>query len=220
MAISKNTTLSQNYSKMASFSKFEVKKNDILVGNNQPYGSVTIEQTKEGIMYPNVQAAIDDMVALYTLPINTIITNTDGISPGGISQVDSFNFDGTVSYNGLPNGTSVKFNFFGFYTDVLVGDTADEVASKVKIQLGIAASQGLVFDSVENGQTLDVLQIRYNDTQDHYLEEFTELGITVTPSTLSPAKNGYGSWSRIGTEKKTLDGSSGEITIYYFKRDN
>lgn len=218
--MSKATTLSQNVSNEAQSLKFEVLKDNILVGNNQPYGSVTIEQTKNGFMHSNVQAAIDDIISLYTLPINTIITNTDGIYPTGVSQIDRYEFSGEVTDPVLPEGSVVKFNCFGFYTDVLVGDTAEEVASKVKITLLSEALKNNVFNEIIDGATLSVFEVRYNDTQNHYLNPIYQSGITLTPSILSSAKPGYGTWTRIGTETKTLDGSVEPVTIYYFKRDS
>lgn len=218
--MSKTITLSQNVSNEAKNLKFDLLKNNILVGNNQPYGSVTIDQSKDGITHPNIQAAIDDLVSLYTLPVNTIICNTDGVYPTGVSQIDNYTFGGTVTDSSLSIGSIIKFNCYGFYTDVLVGDTAEEVASKVKITLNEISSQGLIFNEIINGSSLNAFEVRYNDTQEHYLDSIHQNGITVVPTILSAPKSGYGTWTRIGTETKTLDGSKEPVTIYYFRRDN
>ena len=99
--MSKTQSLSQNFSRWANFLKFATTKDNIISGNTQPYGSPTIKQTQDGIFYPNVQSAIDDVASLYTLPINSVVINTDGISPAGKQQIDRYTFTGVVAVNGL-----------------------------------------------------------------------------------------------------------------------
>ncbi len=217
--MSKNLTLSQNYSRDASHHEFALKPGSILVGNNQPYGSLTINQTAVGVNYPNVQAAIDDMPALYTLPLNTIISNVDGISPAGTSQIDEFKFTGQIKDPSKLTGDPIQFNFYGFPTTVLVGDTGEEVAGKVKLQLELAKSAGKVINNVIFGATLDILQIKYNDFQTHVLDQTVQYSVKVVQTTISPAKSGYGVWSRVGTQTITLDGASAPTLFYYFKRE-
>lgn len=218
--MSKTTSLSQNFSRYANNIVYLDTKGSTLVGDSQPVGSVTVKQTIDGVFTPSVQAALDDIVSLYTLPINSVVVNTDGVSPQSIQQVDSFAFSGSVVYDGLTAGAPVKFNFLGFYIDVEVGDSADEVASKTKIYLDTVVGSGSVFNSVNFGASLNILQIQYNDVQTHNIDEIVNIGITATPTTISPAKGGYGVWEKIGTESKDLDGSTttDPTIFYYFKR--
>ena len=218
--MSKNILLSQNYSRDASHHEFDVKAGSIIVGNTQPYGSPTIDQVNKGVLYPNVQSAIDDMAALFVMPINSIVINSDGISPAGVAQVDRFKLTGVVASEGKVAGQKTIINVFGFYTEVTVGDTAEEAASKIKFTMELASQKGLALNEVTTGTTLDIIQVRYNDFQQHNLKAFTDQGITVTPTTVTPPKAGYGMWTKIGTETKNLDASQGPITFYYFRRDN
>lgn len=218
--MSKNIALSQNTSRDAGFHKFETQLNNIIIGNNTPYGSATIEQLKHGVEYPNVQSAIDDVYTLSVLPINTVIINDDGISPAGLSQTDTFVFSGIVKDEMKPTGDKSIFDFYGIPVEVLVGDTAEEVASKTKFQIETYISKNIGFSVVQSGASLDILQITYSDYKNHNLKPFTSKNIGVVPSISSPAKHGYGTWTRLGTESKTLSGGTGAITLYYFKREN
>lgn len=215
----KTISLTQNTFNSASHIKY-TPGNNILSGNTQPVGSTTISQSFEGVLGPNVQSAIDDVVSLFELPIDTVLTNTSGINPAGQQQVDSYTFSGIVRLTGQVNGTLVQLNTFGFWTEVIVGDSADEVAAKVKVTLDAAKDQGLVFSDITVGAQLNILQIRYNDYQPHVLPEYTNLGIKITQTIQSPPKVGYGVWLRLGTENKTLEGSVEPTTLHYFRRDS
>jgi hypothetical protein len=218
--MSKNQTLSQNFTRDANHHEFTVDQNSIIVANTQPYGAVAIEQVAKGVNYPNVQSAIDDMAALFILPVNTILTTSDGISPAGVSQIDQFKFTGTVRADGKTTGQKTIINFYGFYTEVTIGDTAEEAASKIKFTLEQAAQKGIAIAEVTTGVTLNILQLRYSDFKTHNLKPYSDQGITITPTTVTPAKAGYGMWTKIGTETRTLDAATGPVTFYYFRRDN
>lgn len=217
--MSNTTTLSQNISRWASKLKFNVGKN-ILVGDTQPYGSLTIDQTKDGVDYPNIQSAIDDLASLTILPIDSVLVNTNGISPAGVQQTDEYTFTGVVGVEGKSTGDVVKFNCFGFCTNVLIGDSADQVAGKVKTTLQLSAQNQVVFNTITTGSQLNILQCKYNDVQSHDLIGYVDVGIKIDVSIMSPAKQGYGVWTRIGTQTITLDGSTAPVTLYYFKREN
>lgn len=217
--MSKNFLLAQNWSRAASHHDFDVKKGSIIVGNNQPIGSPTIDQTKQGTKTPNVQDAINDLASLTILPLNTVVINDDGVSPQGVSQIDEFKFIGSIKDPSKQTGDEVKFNFYGFMVPVKVGDNGEEVAAKIKLTLDLAKSAGLVFSAVEYAATLDILQLKYNDVQSHDLDDLIQYTMRVVQNTVSPARNGYGTWTRIGTQTLTLDGATKPTTLYYFKRE-
>lgn len=216
--VSKNLSLTHNTSRDATQHEFDVQKGSIIVGNTQPYGSPTIRSTAKGVKYPNVQAAIDDMAALYELPLNTVIVNDDGIEPGGKPQQDEFKFSGIVAYPGKTKDQPVQFNFLGFVVTALVGETGEMVAAKVLRELQIAMNNNFVINRVNFGASNDILQIVYNDCQPHNIGEFVECGIRISQTITSPARPGYGVWSRLGTQTITLDGAGGNTVLYYFKR--
>lgn len=213
-----NINLGSNWTRSANHHEFDTLKGSIIVGNNQPVGSPTINQTQDGVYYPNVQSALDDITSMYTMSVNSIVITDDGISPAGSSQNDEFKFSGTVALNGKAVGTDLNFDFYGFHVVVKVGETGEEVAAKVKTKLEEAMGQNFVINAVNFGATLDILQVRYNDFQPHQLEDYTKLGIKIDHTVTSPAKAGYGTWNKIGTQTITLDGSTAPTTLYYFKR--
>ena len=213
----KTIGLSQNTSNKASHISFN-PGNNILSGNTQAVGSVSVSQSFEGILQPNVQAAIDDVVSLFELPIDHVITNTSGISPAGQRQVDNITFTGVVKLDGKATGDKVQLNTYGFWTEVTVGDSADEAVAKIKVTLDLAKGDGKVFNDVSVGSQLNILQISYNDFQPHVLKEYTNNGIKISQSIQSPAKSGYGTWLRLGSEDKSF--TSGNITLHYFRRDS
>lgn len=216
--MSKTSQLSKNVNKDSAFHTFDVDSNNFLVGNNQPYGTVSISQTAKGVMHPNVQSAIDDVASLFATKINQVIINTDGISPAGVPQVDTYTFTGVVQSEGKPEGTPVLINVFGFMVEVKVGDTAEEVAIKALAKLQAVTVDGIVFNEVITTNSTNVIQVKYIDYKNHELKPYSTFGITITPSIISPASVGHGSWLRIGTQILTLNGSSDPVTLYYFKR--
>lgn len=213
--ISKTASLAHNFSRNGGFHEFDIGK-DIMIGNNLPIGSPSIDQTIKGVTYPNVQDAIKDLQSLYELPINSVVTNTDGIEPGSVSQVDVYKFSGAVSAEGLSVGDPVILNVFGFPVPVLVGDTSDEVSTKAKVVLDEAAFKNNVFRTIAAPVTSE-LQVTYIDQKPHVLPSYTTSGIRIEQVINSPSRPGYGSWTKIGTADVTLSGQP-NTTIFYFKR--
>ncbi|QQG32134.1 short tail fiber [Citrobacter phage CkP1] len=203
-------------SRLADYLQFETKNsNDVM--SKQPYGSITISQLAKGVDYDNVQSAIDDVRNFSIKAINTIEINTDGVSPEGSSQTDTWVFEGTVSNS---NGTTddSMINVFGFNVLVSDSDTADEVADKVKLVLDVAVANNFVINSVVKGANPGELEVNYIDNQTHELSPTYANGIKITQTILSPAKEGYGAWIRIGTKTETLDGAAEPVLLHYFKR--
>lgn len=217
--MSKNITLAENFSRDAVHHAFAPKVGDITVGNTQPYGSATISSLALGVKYPNVQSAVDDLAALYTASIGAVHISEDGSNPAGSSQVDEFKFTGRIVDPTKLAGAPLNFSFYGFNVVVAVGDTGEEVAAKVKLILDQATTSNFIINNVNFGGTLDTLQIKYNDNQQHVLPQLLQLGVGIKQTTISPAKFGYGVWTRIGTQTLTLDGATAPVTLYYFKRE-
>lgn len=206
-------------SRNADFLGYSPTLGDIDVMNRQAVGSVTISQTSKGFYEPNVQSAINDVHSLSILPINSIVINSDGISPEGQSQVDDWIFTGTVSNESDPVGTEVIIPVFGFPVKALVGDNAEEFATKVKTSLAEAVTNRMAINSYTDHPTDgNTIQVTYIDNQAHNLESYYSYGITISASSVSPSKPGYGDWSRIGAQTITFDGSSDQTILYYFKR--
>lgn len=190
------------------------------LGNNlQKIGRPSISSTHKGFYEPNVNDALEQAVAMAPLGVNSIIVNTDGISPAPAAQVDRISMSGRVLDLNKSIGETVKVNFYGFYVDALNGDTAADFVVKVQNRLRAELAKNNVFASVIiPGQDRQSLEIRYVDNQSHVLPTYSNQGITFRQNVVSPAKQGYGTWLKIGTETKTLIGANSPITLHYFKR--
>lgn len=74
-------------------------------------------------------------------------------------------------------------------------------------------NKNIMFKEVKRkGSSNDQLEIHYIDSLEHPPTDINKYGITITGNVDSPARVGYGSWSRMGTEEKF------GTTLYYFKR--
>ncbi|ANA49498.1 baseplate wedge subunit [Salmonella phage vB_SnwM_CGG4-1] len=187
------------------------------VMSKQPYGSLTISEYSKGIEFPNVQSAINDVRNFTIRPINSIEINTDGVSPEGVSQTDTWTFTGTVVKPDGGTGDAI-ISVFGFPVTATVGDTAEEFTAKAKLVLEDAVLKNFIINTVSQGSTGAELTVSYIDNQTHVLQPETHFGITVSSTIISPAKPGYGAWTRIGTKTETLEGSATPVLLHYFKR--
>lgn len=218
--MSKTVTLSQNVSKDSSFHEYTIEEGSIIVGNNQPVGSVSIEQIAKGVEYPNVQDAIGDAATLGMLPINAVVTVADGISPAGIHQVDNIVFSGTVNDPNKGLQEQMQIVIFGIPVTIKNGDTAEQVAMAAKIQFEMYMSRGLAFDFVNMGATNNILEIGYLDFKKHVLTPYVVNGLSITQNIINPNKFGYGLWQRLGSQNITFEGTTDPVTLTYFQRYN
>lgn len=209
-------------SRLASYLQFVTNsKLPTLVANTRPVGGLNVSQTTQGVFYPTVQGAIDDLTGRCDLPINSIIMNTDGITPGFKLQSDQIKFEGTVTSDVGVAGDDIIIHVFGYPLTVLIGDTAEQVAAKAQALINTLVLKNECFTSCDiNTSDASVLNITYNDYQSHVIESKTELGITISQTIVSPSKPGYGVWNQQGTADIVLTGGSvnGTLTVYYFKR--
>lgn len=192
--------------------------NDIDVMSSQPVGSVTISQLSEGVEYSNVQAAINDVHAFSILAVNSIVVNTDGVSPEGQSQIDNWIFEGTVTNN---DGTSEDcvVNVYGLHVKAKVGDNAEEFTAKVKLSIADVVSKRMAIKEYTDHSTDgNKIQVTYIDNQPHTLKSYSSNGIKIRSELVSPSKPGYGNWMRIGSQTIKFDGKDEPTILYYFKR--
>lgn len=223
MIKSKTITRAGVISRNADFLEFRTDNKITAVSNTQRIGAVTVSQLVKGTDFPTVQGAINDLMYRTELPVNTVISNTDGLVPGFIQQYDQWTFTGTI----LPvestsvDGDPVIINFLGFTVRVKVGDTSAEVVAAVFDVLNEASINQKAISSVEvDPSDTSILNIKYIDYQSHIFNEVQLEGITATQLISVNGRSGYGTWERMGTQEITLAGGSvnGPITLYYFKR--
>lgn len=206
-------------SRSAAFLQYELASGSIDVMNTQPLGSNTISQKYQGVDFPNVQSAIEDIRGFAILPIGSIVINDTGTSPEGIQQIDDWTFTGAVEVEGKNAGDSVLVDVYGFMVPATVGDTDTEFTAKVKTVLENAITAGEIISSVEVSSSAgNILNVKYIDNQEHVLPAYSSCGISVSASIQSPSKVGYGAWELIGRQSLTFDGASAPTVLQYFKR--
>ncbi|HFG0932042.1 baseplate wedge subunit and tail pin [Klebsiella phage EI] len=202
-------------SREANYLQFELDPEDISVGDQVPYGSVTLKQTQHGVWYPNIQAAIDDVRAMIPSDVGEVVTNVTGISPGKTQQITRAVFSGVVK---LEDETSEEIvEILGVAVKLKNGDTAEIAAAKwLNILESMVADKIAIAAVFSSASTQNIVDITHLDYQNHTFETFKWNGITVNFSVLSPAKQGYGSWNFLGSEDKVF--ASNTVRFHYFQR--
>lgn len=209
-------------SREADFVQFSPSGSPI-VGGKQQIGSLSATQSARGVMYPTVQSAIDDLASFTFVGINQVVINTDGESPEGVQQVSRMTITGTVTAPDVLPGetalTEVTIPILGFPFKYKVGDTAEQMATEVEKNIQTLVDTSTVFDFVQQStETLNMIDIRFIDCQNHSFEAYTVNGITITVATISEAKGGYGTWTKLGQKAETFEGGTDPVTLHYYKR--
>lgn len=183
---------------------------DILSGNTQPLGSNTLSQMNR-LGAANVESAIRDLQCMIgVLSIGSVITNTDGVNPTPRGQISLVAIKGTATAGGI-------FNFYGIPVAIESGFTAVNVKDAIKNALiDLSMTNAIVSAAIDSNVTENSIEITHLDSQTHNLQNYSSMGIDVEFSMLSPAKDGFGTWSAIGRETKTFDGTP--VELFYFKR--
>lgn len=185
---------------------------DTFCGNTIPLGSLSATQSSLGVTYPNIQGALDDLTATF-LPINSIIINTDGSSPQGASQVDLLEISGTLDIT-----EDQIILIYGIPVQVSPDETVEQITDKFIEIAKKYAEDSKLFSFVQKNPQSQAVDIKYIDFRPHPPEESVQFGLTITSTLQSPAKSGYGTWAKIGTEEKTLTGQSDPVLLHYIKR--
>lgn len=95
--ISKTREGARVLSKEADYLQYDTYGKLPLIGGKRSIGEPNIDQTKRGVLYGNVQSAIDDLYTLIEqIPINGVVTMTEDAPPIAVQQVESVSFDGIV----------------------------------------------------------------------------------------------------------------------------
>lgn len=204
-------------SREADFLQFNVGTKQPLIGGKRSIGGANIDQTSRGVMYDNVQSAIDDLYSLSEqVPINAVITMTEDDPPIAIQQVESLTFDGTVQ-NPNPEETQATIHVYGFPFVFDNTTNASTVCETVYNKFTEFVAEDKYFDEVNRkGLNGEILEVRFIDSVPHPATVVNENGITITGVIDVNARSGYGSWTKLG--EGTLPGVTPEVVVYYFKR--
>lgn len=193
-----------------------------VVGNTNDLGGISTDQTSKGVWYPTVQAAIQDLDSLLQGNVGDVKVNVTGDLPGGVQQLGSITFTGTINIiqESIETPVTTKvIEVLGFPITVEQGESGDQVAVKF-----VAAVEPYVLDSKvfaqceQSSSDPTVVEFRHIDYRDHTYESSKKYGIEITPVMTSPAKAGIGTWVKLGQEAKTFEGATDSVTLHYFKR--
>jgi hypothetical protein len=208
-------------SRLASYLEFSfTSKEPTAVANQRPIGGPSANQTMQGVYYPTVQSAIDDIAFRAELPVNSVITLTENRAPGFIQQSDKLTFTGSISSGGEIGETTI-IKVFGLPVEVIVGDSSVLVASKVNDMLLTAIANGYIMaETAIDSLNQSTLNIKYNDYQNHVFPTYKQAGCTISQVIVQEPRAGYGHWEYLGNTTESLTGGTvnGTATFYHYKR--
>lgn len=201
------------FSSDAAFISYDPGSKDPVIGGSRPIGGVNVDQSRKGSYINNVQSAIDDLYSLSMIRIGDVLVTTNSTPPQAAGQIETLTFAGTVNNQHNPEAKKVLIEVLGYPFIVDNGTSGVSLCEKVTEKFTQLMGQNILFKEVKRkGSGNDQLEIHYIDAIPHEATNINKYGITVTGNIDSPAREGYGSWSRMGTEEKF--GS----TLFYFKR--
>lgn len=192
-----------------------------VVGNTNDLGTVGTEQSTLGVWYPTVQAAIEDLNSLLIGNIGDVTINSTGISPQGVQQIGSVKFEGTVEFidNGETPVTSAVVEILGFPVTFEAGETSDQIAVKFVEAVTPYVDNNKVFAQIEQmSADPSTVQFRHVDYRIHSYSDTKKYGIQMNFEIASPARNGSGTWIKLGQESKTFENATDSVTLHYYKR--
>lgn len=182
-----------------------------MLSSTSKMGTASVDQLQLGVDYPNTQSAIDDLVNAYQVPINCVVTFADSLTtPGGDSMEEELVFTGEA--------TGTLIHVYGVPVQVDIGDNAVAVSTKALAVLNKYKDAKIAIKTaVAVPGFNDKLKVSFLDTNPHANYNYSSAGITIAGLTTTPAKPGYGSWTKIGTGI-IKDGSGADVTLHYYKR--
>lgn len=210
---SKTRSKASVFSSDAAFISYDPGSKDPVIGGSRPIGGVNVDQTRKGSYVDNVQSAIDDLYSLSMIRIGDILVTTNSTPPQAAGQIETLSFAGTVNNQHNPEAKKVLIEVLGYPFIVDNGTSGVALCEKVTAKFTELMNKNNVFKQVKRkGSGNDQIEIHYIDSLPHEVTNINKYGITITGNIDSPARMGYGSWSRMGTEEKF------NTTLYYFKR--
>nr|DAG81239.1 MAG TPA: baseplate wedge subunit [Caudoviricetes sp.] len=211
--ISKTRSKASAFSNDAAFISYDPGSKDPVIGGSRPIGGVNVDQSRKGSYINNVQSAIDDLYSLSMIRIGDVLVTTNSTPPQAAGQIETLTFAGTVNNQHNPEAKKVLIEVLGYPFIVDNGTSGVSLCEKVTEKFTKLMEQNILFKEVKRkGSGNDQLEIHYIDAIPHEATNINKYGITVTGNIDSPAREGYGSWSRMGTEEKF------NTTLFYFKR--
>ncbi|QBX32839.1 baseplate wedge subunit and tail pin [Aeromonas phage Asfd_1] len=219
MTNTKTRGIAENTSRHATHIEYITKPGTDVMGRRN-IGGPTVDSYIDGVAYPNVQSAIDELQTLANTRVGQIYTSKERVNPAGVQQAEMLTFDGVVA--GAAGGKAVV-SVYGipFVTDV--GTNADTFCNTVLAKFEEMRDANILFSMVERqaGTTTPIIEVQFIDSATHVnIEDFNTNGIKVKREVTVPGVPGYGVWDYLGQETKTLTGgtATSPIILYHFER--
>lgn len=215
--ISKTREGARVLSKEADYLQYDTYGKLPLIGGKRSIGEPNIDQTKRGVLYGNVQSAIDDLYTLIEqIPINGVVTMTEDAPPIAVQQVESVSFDGIVQ-NIDSDQEQAVVHVYGFPFIFDNGTNAATVCETAYNKFTEFVAAEKYFAEVNRkGVDGTILECRFIDSVSHPATNISENGIRQIGTIDVAAKSGYGSWVKLGSG--FLPNVTPQVTVYYFKR--
>lgn len=211
--ISKTRSKATAFSSDAAFISYDPGSKDPIIGNIRPIGGVNADQSRKGSYINNVQSAIDDLYSLSMIRVGDVLVSTNSTSPQSAGQIETLTFTGTVTNKHDPAAKKVLIEVLGYPFVVNVGTSNVALCETVANKFTELMNKGNIFANVKRkGSGNDQIEIQYIDSLEHSATVIEKYGISIRGVINSPARYGYGSWSKMGTEEKF------GTTLFYFKR--
>lgn len=181
-------------------------------------GGATVDQLQQGIKFPNVQSAIDDLANMYQVPVGMVVSSDNAsISLAGVNMVERLTITGVVT--GGPQGSDTFIEVYGIPVKVQVGQNDVAVTVEVLKVLNTYKTNGIAIKDVKATSGVNTsIDVTFLDTKPHKNYLYNKNGISVIGETSTAAVPGYGSWAKVGTMQ--IDGVSAgsKLMLHYFKR--
>ena len=211
--ISKTRSKATVFSSDAAFISYDPGSKDPVIGDSRPIGGVNVDQSRKGSYVSNVQSAIDDLYSLSMIRTGDVLVTTNSTPPQAAGQIETLSFTGTVTNKHDPEAKKVQIDVLGYPFIVNVGISNVALCEMVTAKFTDLMNKNEVFSKVKRkGSGNDQIEIQYIDSLEHEATVIEKYGISIRGEINSPARYGYGAWSRMGTEEKF------GTTLFYFKR--
>jgi len=211
--ISKTRSKATVFSSDAAFISYDPGSKDPVIGDSRPIGGVNVDQSRKGSYISNVQSAIDDLYSLSMIRIGDVLVTTNSTPPQAAGQIETLSFTGTVTNKHDPEAKKVQIDVLGYPFIVNVGISNVALCEQVTAKFTELMNKNEVFSKVKRkGSGNDQIEVQYIDSLEHEATVIEKYGISIRGEINSPARYGYGAWSRMGTEEKF------GTTLFYFKR--
>ncbi|QPI17858.1 baseplate wedge subunit tail pin [Pectobacterium phage POP12] len=186
------------------------------IGGKRAIGGVNVDQTRLGVLYPNIQSAIDDLYSqIHQVPVNAVISLTVDQPPVAVQQVESITFSGSVSSTEF-EATKEVIHVYGYPFMFPLNTNASTICETVYNFFNTLVASEQVFDFVaRKGANGDILEVRFIDCLPHERTDSTEHGVTMSGNIDVQAQSGYGTWSKLGTTDLAV---TPPVPLYHFKR--